>query len=335
MRRPCGPARPQKVRLEWVQSGRLLATEERMQNANPSQETSEEQGSRIPETPAQRSPKLGFAPAGLIERAAQRLDWTIAFGMRHDPPPGLEETTNQQLRPDPPPAERALPRRSRRTGMTRLLLVSGLCLASGLVAAAAGSGIFLLAHSAAEKATAEGGTDAPAKAGKATSLIRGLAIVPPVAGTAQSDTLASERGVKLSLNETSPSSPGGPQPKVAMMPAAKTLEAAPTFALPVPPNRPFSGADMAWLLARGDWLFATGDVASARFLYERGVDAGAARAAMKLGETFDPVYLRYSHLRGLRGDRGTAVFWYHRARDLGATEVANRLARLEAIERRN
>ena len=48
---------------------------------------------------------------------------------------------------------------------------------------------------------------------------------------------------------------------------------APTFALPVPPNRPFSGADMAWLLARGDWLFATGDVASARFLYERGVDA--------------------------------------------------------------
>ena len=92
---------------------------------------------------------------------------------------------------------------------------------------------------------------------------------------------------------------------------------------------------MAWLLARGDWLFATGDVASARFLYERGVDAGAARAAMKLGETFDPVYLRYSHLRGLRGDRGTAVFWYRRARDLGATEVATRLARLEAIERRN
>ena len=178
MRRPCGLARPQKVRLEWAQSGRLLATEERMQNANPSRETSEEQGSRIPETPAQRIPKLGFAPAGLIERAAQRLDWTIAFGMRHDAPLGLEGTTHQQLRPDPPPVERALPRRSSRTGMPRLLSVSGLCLASVLVAAAAGSGIFLLAHSAAEKATAEGATDAPAKAGKATSLIRGLAIVP-------------------------------------------------------------------------------------------------------------------------------------------------------------
>ena len=179
-----------------------------------------------------------------------------------------------------------MPRRSSRTGMPRLLSVSGLCLASGLVAAAAGSGIFLLAHSAAEKATAEGGTDAPAKAGKATSLIRGLAIVPPVAGTAQSDTLASERGVKLSLNETSPSSPGGPQPKVAMMPAAKTLEAAPTFALPVPPNRPFSGADMAWLLARGDWLFATGDVASARFSVRARRGCGSGASSDEVGRDF-------------------------------------------------
>jgi hypothetical protein len=306
-----------------------------MQNANPSQETSEEQVSRIPETQAQRSAKLGFSPAGLIERAAQRLDWTIAFGMRHNAPFGLEETTNQQLRPDPPPVERALPRGSNRTGRPRLLLISGLCLASALVAAAAGSGIFLFTHSAAEKATGEGATDAPAKAREATSLIRGLAIVPPAAGTAQSPTRASEWDVKLPLDETAPSSPGGPQPKVAMMPAAKTLEAAPTFALPVPRNRPSSGADIAWLLARGDWLFATGDVASARSLYERGVDAGAARAAMKLGETFDPVYLHYSHLRGLRGHPGAAVFWYRRARDLGATEVTNRLERLEAIERRN
>jgi hypothetical protein len=149
-----------------------------MQKANPSQETSEEQGSRIPETQAQRGARLRFAPASLIERAAQRLDWT----MRHNAPLGLEETTNQQLRPDPPPVERALWRRTGRTGMPRLLLVSGLCLASVLVAAAAGSGIFLFAHSAAEKATAEGATDAPAKAREATSLIRGLAIVPSVAG---------------------------------------------------------------------------------------------------------------------------------------------------------
>jgi hypothetical protein len=89
----------------------------------------------------------------------------------------------------------------------------------------------------------------------------------------------------------------------------------------------FSAAETSALLARGDWLFATGDVASARLLYERAADAGVARAAVRLAETFDPVS---SHLRGLRGDSDTAVFWYRRARDLGATGVASRLKSLEA-----
>ncbi len=56
---------------------------------------------------------------------------------------------------------------------------------------------------------------------------------------------------------------------------------------------------------------------------------------MRLGQTFDPVYLDHSHMRGLRGDPGTAVFWYRRARDLGATGVASPLERLETNEGRN
>jgi hypothetical protein len=74
-------------------------------------------------------------------------------------------------------------------------------------------------------------------------------------------------------------------------------------------------------------LFATGDVASARLLYERAADAGVARAAVRLAETFDPVSSGLPHLRSLRGDSGTAVFCYRRARDLGATGV-------DEIERR-
>jgi hypothetical protein len=34
--------------------------------------------------PPQRGAKPGFAPSSIIERAAQHLDWTIAFGMRHN-----------------------------------------------------------------------------------------------------------------------------------------------------------------------------------------------------------------------------------------------------------
>jgi hypothetical protein len=296
-----------------------------MQNANLSQETSEEQGSRIPDTPPQRSAKPAFAPATTIERAAQRLDWTIAFGIRHDTPRGREETTSQH--PDPARIARASWLRSSRAREPRLLLISRLCLAFVLVAAAAGTGIFLLTHSADERATAESAlaTQAPAKDSEATSLIRGLAMMPPTAGTAQSTTLA------------------GPAP----IPAASEWEAKLTLAPLSPPgfaslaqrNQPtvpdFSAAEIAGLLARGDWLFATGNVASARLLYERAADAGEARAAVRLGETFDPVYLDYSHLRGLHGDPGTAVFWYRRARNLGATGVASRLNKLEATEGSN
>jgi hypothetical protein len=314
-----------------------------MQNANLSQERSEEQGSRIPDMPPQRSAEPGSASASTIERAAQRLDWTIAFGMPHDTPRGLEETTKQQPRPGPSRIARASRLRSSRAGGLRVLLTSRLCLASVLVAAAAGTGIFLLTHSAGEKATAESAlaTEAPAKANKPTSLIRGLAAMPPAAGTARSATLsepappaaASDLEAQVSLGPP-PLPPGGPQPKVATTPAAKTLEATSTFAPPAPRNQPtvpaFSAAEIAALLARGDWLFATGDVGSARLLYERAADAGEARAAVRLGETFDPVYLESSHLRGVRGDSSTAVFWYRRARELGATGVASRLKTLEA-----
>jgi TPR repeat protein len=82
-------------------------------------------------------------------------------------------------------------------------------------------------------------------------------------------------------------------------------------------------------VTRGDALFATGDVASARLLYEFAADSGEARAAVRLGETFDPAFLGNPRLRGVSGDLGMALFWYRRARDLGATEVELRLKALE------
>jgi hypothetical protein len=288
----------------------------------------------IPEMPSQRNAKPGFAPSSIIERAAQHLDWTVAFGMRHNTLRGVEETTSQQPRPDPPRIARASRLRSSRAGGRRLLLTSRLCLASVVVAAAAaGTGIFLLAHSAGEKAAAKNAlaTEAPAKASEATSLIRGLAMMPPAASTAQ------EWEVKLIFGPPF-SPPVWPKSVVTATPA-NTVEATSTVASPGPRNQPtvptLSAAEIAGLLARGDWLFATGDVASARLLYERAADAGEARAAVRLGETFDPVYLDASHRRGLHGDPDMAVLWYRHARDLGATGVASRLKKLEAKEERN
>jgi hypothetical protein len=56
-----------------------------MQNADLTQKICEEQVSRIPEMP-ERNAEPRFVPANTIERAAQHLDWTIAFGIRHNTP---------------------------------------------------------------------------------------------------------------------------------------------------------------------------------------------------------------------------------------------------------
>src|SRR5215467_3585057 len=106
-----------------------------MHNANSSQKRSEEQGSRIPERPAQQSATQGFAPASIIERAAQRLDWTIAFGMRHSTPHSPEEITNERPRPGSWIAQ-ALRLGSRGPRGLWLRLISRLYLASVLVGAA-------------------------------------------------------------------------------------------------------------------------------------------------------------------------------------------------------
>jgi hypothetical protein len=87
--------------------------------------------------------------------------------------------------------------------------------------------------------------------------------------------------------------------------------------------------DTQTLLARGDTLFGNRDINSARLFYERAADAGSAEAAIRLGETFDPVFLALSRLTGVRGDPAVAVKWYRRARDLGASEADVLLRRIE------
>ncbi len=123
-----------------------------------------------------------------------------------------------------------------------------------------------------------------------------------------------------------PAAPPATEPTPAAPPAAPTPAApakAPVVALGVPPPvaaRP-PAAEVAALVARGDALFATGDVASARLFYERAADAGDAQAALRMGESFDPGFLDQAQVRGAKGDPGTAISWYRRARELGSAEA--------------
>jgi hypothetical protein len=94
----------------------------------------------------------------------------------------------------------------------------------------------------------------------------------------------------------------------------------PLTPLPRPAQLRFPEAEIAALLARGDASFALGDLSSARLFYERAADAGEGRAALRLGHTYDPVFLDFANLH-VRGDAAVAESWYRRARELGETEA--------------
>ena len=66
------------------------------------------------------------------------------------------------------------------------------------------------------------------------------------------------------------------------------------------------------------------DLASARLLFEHLARLGSAKAALALGQTYDPVFFP-SEVKGLRPDRQKAREWYQRAAELGNNEAAKRL----------
>jgi hypothetical protein len=158
---------------------------------------------------------------------------------------------------------------------------------------------------------------APAPA--AIAAARSPAAAPPAPGdiaTTKPDATSAVAKLEMPKSASPSASASSDMPLPATAP---TVVAPPA---PTPPSEPrASAAETAALLARGDSLFGVGDVSSARLFYERAADAGDGQAALRLGETYDPVFLERAKLPAVRGDRGAAVFWYRRARELGVAEA--------------
>ena len=108
-----------------------------------------------------------------------------------------------------------------------------------------------------------------------------------------------------------------------LAPPAPAAKAAPARAL-----TPEDKGRAERLLARGEEHLSGGNVAAARDFFERAADAGLATAAIRLAATYDPVELRRAQAQGIVADAAIARRWYERARELGAPEAVERLARL-------
>lgn len=111
-------------------------------------------------------------------------------------------------------------------------------------------------------------------------------------------------------------------------PAALPRPPVVTAAVPRPPAAP--AVPESTLMARGDALFAQGDLAGARLFYEMAAAGGSDPAALALGKSYDPVILARMRVRGLRPDPDKAAEWYGRAAANGNAEAEARLKELAA-----
>lgn len=141
--------------------------------------------------------------------------------------------------------------------------------------------------------------------------------VPPAAEAMKRTVASAAPGVDLGL--------GGIAPPVVQAPAG-TAPAATANRVDLPPvsTRPEDR-----LLVRADELFRRGDISGARLLLERSMNAGHARAAFLLAETFDPHVLSRLGALGIRGDAAKARELYARARSLGIPQAQERIEALQ------
>ena len=269
--------------------------------------------------------------------------------------PAHPDVPKQKTPPSPVRTARAS-KSSRDAGRLRRSLGLPLGVAATAIVATGGIALFLLTapdagritspraptavNSAAIPGTLMNGREAAPSAGVvatapvvATSEVASNSTTPPSGGPASKPEDAPPRGAQT-REVSPPSPPAEAPPSTVIAPAAQLPEAPTTIATPVPAAPPagpvLSAAESAALVARGDALFTKGDLVAARLFYERAANAGDGQAAVRLGESFDPVFLDHVHLPGVRGNSGTAMSWYRRARDLGAADADILMKSLEA-----
>jgi TPR repeat protein len=126
------------------------------------------------------------------------------------------------------------------------------------------------------------------------------------------------------LSTSTPSAAAAKPPADILEPTSTAAKAATALTGP-----PLSAADIAALVARGDALVGVRDIVSARLFYQRAVEAGDGRAALRMGATFDPAFLDRANIRGVSGNQQETLSWYRRARALGEAKAEGLLKALQ------
>jgi hypothetical protein len=143
------------------------------------------------------------------------------------------------------------------------------------------------------------------------------AVMPSEAVEAPQPAPIPEPMVMASVRPAAPV-PAAAMPVAAAVPVAPVeppvaLEPPAPVAAPPPVLKP---AEIDALIAKGEQILKTGDLASARLFFERAANAGDARGALAMAQTYDPQFVRKLPVYGLAANQAEADRWYARAREL-------------------
>jgi hypothetical protein len=141
-------------------------------------------------------------------------------------------------------------------------------------------------------------------------------------------TLLAETRIAFVVGPSAIMAPGDGETKPTLLPP-RPLPAGRPQLVPRTPELPPDEKERAEkLVAQGERFLTQGNVAIARQFFQRAADAGFAAAAVRLAATYDPGELARLQVQGVVPDRAEAKKWYERARELGAAEAEERLAKL-------
>ena len=99
-------------------------------------------------------------------------------------------------------------------------------------------------------------------------------------------------------------------------------------------SRPADTARIDELIAHGRKMVDVGYFPGARAYFQRAAEAGSADAALSVGKTYDPAFIKEIGAQGIKPDTRQARIWYERAKALGnkdADAQLNELAKEEAL----
>jgi hypothetical protein len=141
-------------------------------------------------------------------------------------------------------------------------------------------------------------------------------------GTTPSQSPTS-RSAKSSQGTTSSQSEASPQSETTA-----PLSLGPSDAQTSPASkavRRLDPEDIKRLIKQGEQFAATGDLVTARLVFQRAAEAGDATAALAMGASYDPIVLAKLGFWGISADVGKARSWYEKAKEFGSSEAPRQL----------